>query len=154
MIVVRIAKVLMIAAVAAFALIVAYDNIADYDSNYQFVQHVLSMDTTFPGNALIYRRITSPALWQAGYALIILGEGLTGIALAAATIILARRLRSDGACFNHAKRFMIIGAALGSIMPIIMIHHIASSRRRSRASLGGMTMVWSIAAICRASSIR
>lgn len=42
MIVVRIAKVMMIAALAAFALIVAYDNIIDYGSNYEFVQHVPS----------------------------------------------------------------------------------------------------------------
>jgi predicted small integral membrane protein len=74
------------------------------------------MDTTFPGNALLYRRITSPALWQAGYALIIAGEGLTGIALAVATISLARHQRSDGVRFNHAKRFMIIGAAIGFLV--------------------------------------
>ena len=61
-----------------FALLVAADNLIHYDTNYAFVSHVLSMDTTFPGNALLYRRITSPILWQAGYALIIAGEGLTG----------------------------------------------------------------------------
>jgi predicted small integral membrane protein len=36
------------------------------------------MDTTFPGNALSYRRVTSPALWQAAYALIIAGEADRG----------------------------------------------------------------------------
>jgi predicted small integral membrane protein len=46
-----------------------YDNIVDYGSNYQFVQHVLSMDTTFPDNALKGRAITDPRLWQAAYAL-------------------------------------------------------------------------------------
>src|SRR5215470_11367199 len=96
-----------------FALLVTFDNLTDYDTNYAFVRHVLSMDTTFPGNALLYRRITSPALWQAGYALIILGEGLSGIALAIAAISLAWRLRSDRVRFNRAKRFVIVGAALG-----------------------------------------
>ena len=38
MIVVRIAKVIMIAALAAFALIVAYDNITDYGANYGFAK--------------------------------------------------------------------------------------------------------------------
>jgi predicted small integral membrane protein len=33
------------------------------------------MDTTFPEKALLYRHITSPALWQVGYALIIVGRG-------------------------------------------------------------------------------
>jgi predicted small integral membrane protein len=36
----------MVAALAAFAFLVSYDNLVDYRSNYQFVQHVLSMDTT------------------------------------------------------------------------------------------------------------
>jgi predicted small integral membrane protein len=71
----RIAKAVMVASLALFALLVTFDNLTDYDTNYAFVRHVLSMHTTFPGNALLYRRVTSPALWQAGYALIIAGEG-------------------------------------------------------------------------------
>jgi len=112
----RIAKVVMVASLALFALLITFDNLTDYDTNYAFVRHVLSMDTTFPGNALLYRRITSPALWQVGYALIILGEGLSGTALAIAAIFLAWRLRSDRASFNHAKRFVIIGAAFGFLV--------------------------------------
>ena len=116
MIEIRITKIVMVASLALFALLVTFDNLTDYDTNYAFVWHVLSMDTTFPGNALLYRHITSPALWQVGYALIIVGEGLFGIALAVATISLAWRLRSDGVHFNHAKRFVIIGAALGFLV--------------------------------------
>ncbi len=75
----RIAKAIMVASLALFALLVAFDNLTDYNTNYAFVRHVLSMDTTFPGNGLLYRRITSPALWQAGYAVIIAGESLTAL---------------------------------------------------------------------------
>ena len=57
MLITRLAKAALIAALAAYALIVAYDNIVDYDSNYEFVKHVLSMDTTFAGNALRHRAI-------------------------------------------------------------------------------------------------
>ena len=112
----RIAKVVMVGCSALFALLVAADNLTDYGTNYAFVSHVLSMDTTFPGNALLYRRITSPILWQAGYALIIAGEGLTGAAFAIATISLARQLRSDRTRFNHAKRFVFVGATLGFLV--------------------------------------
>jgi predicted small integral membrane protein len=52
MVIIRLAKISMITAIAVYALIVAYDNIVDYASNYEFVRHVLSMDTTFPGNLL------------------------------------------------------------------------------------------------------
>ena len=112
----RITKVIMVASLALFALLVTFENITDYDTNYAFVKHVLSMDTTFSGNALLYRRITSPALWQVCYALIIAGERLSGVVLAGAAISLAQRLRSDRVSFNHAKRFVIIGAALGFLV--------------------------------------
>jgi predicted small integral membrane protein len=58
----RLAKAIMVASLALFALLVTFDNLTDYGSNYAFVRHVLSMDTTFPRNALLYRRISSPAL--------------------------------------------------------------------------------------------
>jgi predicted small integral membrane protein len=112
----RIAKAIMVGCLALFALLVAFDNLTDYDTNYAFVRHVLSMDTTFPGNALLYRRIASPRLWQAGYALIIAGEGVTGAVFAVAAISLARHLRSAGTRFNRAKRFVAVGAALGFLV--------------------------------------
>ena len=78
----RIALILTFAMMAVyfgFILLVAFDNITDYGTNYLFVQHVMSMDTTFPGNALMYRSITNPVLWHIGYALIIAAEGITSI---------------------------------------------------------------------------
>ena len=74
------------------------------------------MDTTFPGNGLLYRRVTSPDSWQAAYALIILGEGLTGSTLLTAAVVMLRHVRSDAARFNRAKRLVHIGAALGFLV--------------------------------------
>ena len=112
----RIAKVVMVGSLALFAFVVTFDNLADYDSNFEFVRHVLSMDTTFPGNALLYRRLTSPVLWNSAYLLIIFGEGLTSLTLAAAAVVLMRELRSDAARFNRSKRFVFIGATLGFLV--------------------------------------
>jgi predicted small integral membrane protein len=112
----RIAKLVMVASLAAFALIVAFDNITDYGSNFEFVRHVLSMDTTFPGNALMYRAITNPIAWHLGYGAIILGEALTGLAFAAASVALLRNLRADGVRFNRSKRLVFIGTGLGFLI--------------------------------------
>ena len=112
----RIAKTVMVGSLAIFALLVAFDNLTDYSTNYEFVRHVLSMDTTFPGNGLLYRRVTSPDLWQAAYALIILGEGLTGLTLLIAAVVLLWHVRSDAARFNRAKRLVHIGATLGFLV--------------------------------------
>ena len=81
MAIMRLSKVAMIAALAAYALIVAYDNIVDYGSNYDFVKHVLSMDTTFPSNALRQRAISDASIWRLAYELIIGIEWLTGVLL-------------------------------------------------------------------------
>ena len=113
MLVMRIAKISMIAALAAFALIVAYDNIADYDSNYEFVKHVLSMDTTFGGNALKDRAIANETMWHLAYVLIIAAEAATGLLLAFGALVLLRWLKSPAAIFNHAKVWAVAGLAIG-----------------------------------------
>jgi predicted small integral membrane protein len=113
MIITRLTKIAMIAALAAFALIVAIDNIIDYGSNYEFVKHVLSMDTTFPGNALRSRAIADETVWHAAYALIIAAEAATGLLLALAALVLLARLKSPAAIFNRGKIFAVAGLALG-----------------------------------------
>jgi predicted small integral membrane protein len=112
----RIAKIVMVGSLSLFVFVVVFDNIADYDVNFEFVRHVLNMDTTFPGNALLYRRITSPALWNAAYWLIILGEGLVAATLALGAVAMLRNLRADGARFNRSKRFAVIGTTLAFLL--------------------------------------
>lgn len=113
MLIVRLAKVAMTAALAAFAFIVTYDNIVDYGTNYEFVKHVLSMDTTFPGNKLMHRSITDPRLWTLGYAAIIAAEGVVFILLAVASVAMLLALRAPAASFQRAKTWMVAGAAVG-----------------------------------------
>ncbi|MFZ5692880.1 MAG: DUF2165 family protein [Pseudomonadota bacterium] len=110
---VRLAKIAMTAALAAFAFIVTYDNIVDYGTNYEFVKHVLSMDTTFPGNKLMGRAITDPRLWTLAYAAIIAAEGIVFLLLAIATAAMLLALRAPAARFQRAKSWMVAGAAFG-----------------------------------------
>ena len=109
-------KTLMVAGLALYPLLVAFGNITDYGSNYVFVQHVLSMDTTFPGNKLMYRAITSPALQHLGYALIIAGEAATGLVLAYGAIALFRARGGTPAEFAAAKRWVALGGFLGFLV--------------------------------------
>jgi predicted small integral membrane protein len=109
----RLAKVGMVASLALFTFVVTMDNIIDYDANFSFVRHVLSMDTTFLDDTLRWRAITEPTLWHVFYALIILGEGLTCSALALAALQMARALRSSPPIFKAAKRHVHTGALIG-----------------------------------------
>lgn len=112
----RLSKIVMSLCLAAFAFLVAFGNITDYGSNYAFVQHVLSMDTTFPGNALMYRSITNPTLWTIGYWLIILGEALTCVLFLVASLKLWQARNGTGQEFNDAKGFVVIGATMGFLV--------------------------------------
>jgi predicted small integral membrane protein len=112
----RLAKLVMVASLAGFAFIVTFDNLADYASNYAFVQHVLAMDTTFPDNALKYRAIINPLLWTLAYDAIIAAEGLTWVLLTVAAVALARALRANAATFKNAKRFTVIGVTLAFLV--------------------------------------
>lgn len=114
--IVRLAKITTIAGLAAFALIVAWDNIVDYDSNYEFVKHVLSMDTTFAASTLRDRAITNETVWHAAYALIIAMEALAGLLLAFGALALLARLRSPAAIFNRTKALAVAGLTAGLVL--------------------------------------
>ena len=88
-----------------YGLFVLMGNLMDYDSNYQFVKHVLSMDTTFEGNALMWRAITIPWMWTVGYIGIILAEAVFAALGLIGGIKLFLRRDADAATFNRAKRW-------------------------------------------------
>ena len=113
MIALRAAKVAMVAAIALFATLVAFGNMTDYDTNFVFVQHVLSMDTIFPFSTIKYRAITSPALHHAAYAIIIATEALTAVLCWIGAVALVRHLRADARAFNRAKTSRSLGLTLG-----------------------------------------
>lgn len=86
-----------------FALFVFLGNLMDYDSNYQFVKHVLSMDTTFEGNALMWRSITVPWIWTVGYIGIIIAEGVCAALGLVGGIKLFLRRNADIASYDRAR---------------------------------------------------
>lgn len=75
----RIAKTVMVACLALFCLLVVFSSLHDYQTNFLFVKDVMSMETTFSGNKLMYRAIRTPELWHATFAIVIFGEALAGL---------------------------------------------------------------------------
>lgn len=113
MLVVRLSKALLVLLIALFALLVGYNNIVDPDPNFEFVKHVLAMDTTFGGNRLRDRAITDPALQRAAYGMIIAGELLAGALCFAGAIRLFRAAKASARDFAAAKSLAIIGLVAG-----------------------------------------
>ena len=94
MTILRLCKSIVCLSLAIFALLVCLNNLMDYNSNYAFVQHTLSMDTVFPENTLKYRAILDPFVWSLVYGLIIFAEFLTGLLLFIGAIGLLKNIHS------------------------------------------------------------
>jgi predicted small integral membrane protein len=120
MLIARYAKIVMSLSLAAFLLLVTFDNLTDYGSNFQFVRHVMSMDTTFPGNALAYRAVTIPALWHLAYAIIIVSQCAAGLLYLWGAVRLFRARYAPGAAFDQAKSTVIAASLLGFVIFFFM----------------------------------
>ena len=106
---IRLSKASLVASSALFLLVVVFNNLTDYGSNFEFVRHVLSMDTTFPGNRGMWRAITSPAIHHAFYASIILWELAAGGLLAVAAARMWRARAGSADAWRQAKSLAVAG---------------------------------------------
>jgi len=116
---IRTAKILLLAGIALLHLLIVFNNLTDFDSNFQFVHHVLSMDTTFPGNDAMYRALPSPAWHLAFYLMIIASELVITILLWWGVVPLARALRSSAREFNGAKRIALLALMLSLLLWLV-----------------------------------
>jgi len=112
----RLAKTLLVAAVAFFYTLVVFNNLTDYGSNYAFVHHVLLMDTTFPGNHGMWRAIHPLWMHAAFYDSIIGWEAVTMLLLWAGSVTLLRAVGKPGPAFQKAKTLAIGGLTVGLLM--------------------------------------
>lgn len=110
----RVSKGMIASAIGFMCLLVSIDNIIDFNSNYQFVQHVLSMDTMkpyFSGGPLLDRAITNPQFHLIAYWLIIIGEGLSGILAVSGGLLMLFSI-TNGTKFLKGKTLYILGATI------------------------------------------
>ena len=103
------AVVAVLAAITAVQMaLIAFGNITDYETNHQFVVHVLAMDTTFQSPNMMWRAITSPTLVTIVYVAIIVWETVAALVLIAATVAWVRAFTGRGPVAS-ARRLSSIG---------------------------------------------
>ena len=112
----RLSKISLLLAVALFFSLVAFTNMTDYGSNAQFVRHVLSMDTTFPGNRAMWRALPQPWVHTVFYLGIICWETATAVLCWAGGLLLLRQLRAPAVEFARAKSVGIAALTLGLLL--------------------------------------
>ena len=115
----RASKILLVAGVALFYTFVVFNNLTDFDSNYQFVHHVLSMDSTFPGNHGMWRALPSPTIHLVFYLSIIAWEFVTMVLLWLGAVRLLRAVRGQAVAFNAAKSVAVMALTLSMLMWLV-----------------------------------
>lgn len=109
---IRLAKALLVLSFAVFASLVVFGNITDYNTNFEFVTHVLSMDQTF-NESIMYRAITNTALHHVAYIFIILVEAFIMICCWVGGIKMLRNIKKDALAFHESKKWGIAGLTAG-----------------------------------------
>ena len=115
----RWSKILLLAATGFFFLLVVFNNTTDFDSNYQFVRHILSMDTTFPNNRGLWRAIHSPFLHHLFYLGIIAWEALNAILCFSASLALFRTRHASAQAFAQAKSLGTAALTAGMLLWLV-----------------------------------
>ncbi|MGJ0394842.1 MAG: DUF2165 family protein [Methylocystis sp.] len=109
---IRFSKILLTAALGVLILLVAINNVTDYNTNYQLVSHVMSMDQVPAGSPLEWRAVTSATAHRLLYAFIIAVEFAAGALIIAGVWRLMLMRKAEAARFNAAKGVAIAGLAL------------------------------------------
>lgn len=109
---IRYSKMVLTAALGALLLLVAINNVTDYDTNYQVVSHVMSMDEVPAGSPLEWRAVKSATSHQLLYAFIIATEFSAAALILAGVWRLLLKRDAPAAQFNAAKDIAIAGLAL------------------------------------------
>lgn len=112
----RLLQVLTVFGAGLYGLFVFGGNLMDYNSNYEFVHHVLSMDTTFEDNSLMWRAVESEVLHHIAYVGIIVFEGLFAALGLIGGVKLFLYRDADLATYNRARAWGYAAYAVGFLI--------------------------------------
>src|SRR6476620_7287939 len=121
----RLAKIVAVFGVGLLAFLITFNNITDYYSDYSFVEHVMKMDTTFPGNELMYRSFNSGIIHHITYILIIILEAVTTYCCIKGAWQMYRNINKNALHFQISKRWAMYGLILGIAIWFIVFQAIA-----------------------------
>lgn len=106
----RTAVIVLTAITALYYLLVAFGNITDFSTNYDFVDNVFDMGTTFNDKDVMWRRIQNNGLVKVAYIGVIIWETLIALTLLCA---LFKWLRGND---RMGRRLSTLGWTMGLIL--------------------------------------
>ncbi len=116
MLILRLAKIACVAALALYTGVVAFGNVADYWTNFNFLTHVLDMDQLPKESSIRWRAVPSVTLHHAAY-LLIIGTEIAIAALAVkGAISMARQRKASALSFQQSKSSAVAALTLGFLL--------------------------------------
>lgn len=115
----RAARIALVAGVAIYYTLVVFNNLTDYSTNYQFVRHVLMMDSTAAGNQGMWRALNSSGWHTAFYAGIIIWESVVTVLCWWGAWRLSGAIAKPADVFTRAKSMAVAGLTLGMLLWLI-----------------------------------
>ncbi len=112
----RLIKIFFGVSIGLYMLLVCFNNIIDYGSNFEFVSKVSGMEDIFSNKRNGWRSINSKLLQNIFYLIIIAWELLITIFVAIGIIRMVSKLKSSAVDFEYSKKFLTIGLFLGVIL--------------------------------------
>lgn len=106
----------MILVAGLWHLIISFTNITDYGTNFEFVRHVLSMDTIFPNSNVAYRSLSQTWIHHLCYWMIIVMESLIAVLLLLSGYGMYQAIKANGNDFENAKSKAYSGITLSMIL--------------------------------------
>lgn len=122
---VRLSKAILALVLGLWALLVVYGNVADNDTNWVYVQNVMSMNATQDDPNVAWRSIDSPTLQRLAYAIIIIGEAMVASTFLYAGTLMAICSRGSSSGFRRAKIPFAIGLSISILVWLFGIMVIA-----------------------------
>jgi predicted small integral membrane protein len=115
----RAAKIGLVCAVALYYSLVVFNNLTDYDTNFQFVRHVLSMDTIFPGEHSTWRALTAHSWHTLFYGGIIVWESTSALLSWWGALQMSKAMKRSAEAFHQSKNIAIAGLVLGLLLWLV-----------------------------------
>ncbi len=112
----RLGVILATTGCGLLSLVIAFGNMTDYGTNFEFVRHVLMMDTLFPNSTVTYRSLQYPLIHHAAYIAIIATEAIMAYFLLSGGYALVKSINSGPEAFQAAKKNAYTGISIGILL--------------------------------------
>jgi predicted small integral membrane protein len=113
---IRLSKILWTFSLGCMFILVVFNNLSDYQTNFQFVRNIMMMSWLPEGNTNAWRTLTHPAWHHIFYGCIILWELLSALfCVWGAARCFSARNASQGA-FHRAKNLALLGLLLSTLL--------------------------------------